>query len=88
MFVQLFTTSLSFQIEIGGGLSISNEKWIKAVKVQTKNSLFIKKLSTSTYGPEELKKRTVGSPKTLDKGKKAATPKKVDAFVGKFYCIL
>jgi hypothetical protein len=69
-------------------LIVSKEKWDKSIKVQAKNTLFIKKLSTNTYGSAELRKRTVGSPKDSDKGKKAATPRKVDAFVGKSYCYM
>ena len=53
---------------------MSKEKWDKSIKVQAKNTLFIKKLSTNTYGTEALRKRTVGSPKVSDKGKKQATP--------------
>ncbi|KAJ1518952.1 hypothetical protein ONE63_011440 [Megalurothrips usitatus] len=63
-----------------GDISLQVDKW-KRIKGQKKNSLFVKKLAISHYGPDGLAKRTVGNPKTQDSGKKMATPAKVDSYV-------
>lgn len=61
---------------------MSKKMWDRAIKPSKRNSLFITKLGQNVYGSKALMERTVGQPK--DHTKVMATPKKVDAFVGKW----
>lgn len=62
-------------------MEISKARWDESIKTQTKNSLFITKLGHNGYGSKALSIRTVGQPK--EPGKIMATPKKVDAMIGR-----
>ncbi|XP_052129741.1 nucleolar protein dao-5-like [Frankliniella occidentalis] len=77
---KLLPTNSSGKICLGENVAISKDKWTKSIKLQSKNSLFVTKLSQAVYGSQQLSVRTVGTPKESDKQR--ATPKKVDTVVG------